>query len=309
MASLCFAHPILGAHETSPGHPERPERYGAALEAVLAEGYALREAPLAERQAALRVHTPLHLATLDAAHEAAGARGLVQLDPDTWMGPSSLEAAYRAAGGAIAAVDAAITGAARAAFVAARPPGHHAEPEAVMGFCLINSVAVAALHALEVHGLERVAVIDIDVHHGNGTQATAEREPRLFFASVHQDPLYPGTGHAHERGAHGNIRNAPLPPATRGRDWREAVERQLLGAVETFQPDMLLISAGFDGHAADPLAQFELDEDDYAWAGARLGRLARGLKVPAPVALLEGGYDLPALAAAAAAFAGALAQA
>lgn len=309
MASLCFAHPVLGAHETSPGHPERPERYDSALQAVLAEGYALTQAPWAQRDAVLKVHTRAHLATLDAAHQRVQAGGLVQLDPDTWMGPSSLEAAYRAAGGAIAAVDAAVAGAANAAFVAARPPGHHAEPEAVMGFCLINSVAVAALHALETLGLERVAVIDIDVHHGNGTQATAEREPRLFFASVHQDPLYPGTGHAHERGAHDNIRNAPLPAGTRGRAWREAVERQLLGALETFRPDLLLISAGFDGHAADPLAQFELDEDDYAWAGARLGRLARSLKVSAPVALLEGGYDLPALGRAAGAFAGALAQA
>ena len=286
-------------HRPPEGHPERVERLRAVHAAIDAAEVERRDALRAERAQLERVHTPAHVDRVFAASPTAGETAL---DPDTWMSPGSLEAALRAAGAGVAGVDAVLAGAAEGAFIACRPPGHHAEPDRAMGFCLFNTVAVAALHALEAHGLSRAAIVDIDVHHGNGTQAVAEGEPRLSFASIHQGWIYPGTGAAHETGTHGNIVNAPMEAGTRGPAWREAIETRLLPALAAQAPDILLISAGFDGHVADPLAGLALEEADYAWAGERLGAFAREHAQSRLVCVLEGGYDCPALEASAEAF-------
>jgi acetoin utilization deacetylase AcuC-like enzyme len=302
-AMLLFTHAAMLAHDPVPGHPEQPARLSAVIDALA--DVERREAPLAAREALLRVHPPAYVDALEAAF-AAAERARVQLDADTAIAPGSREAAYRAAGACVAAVDAVLADEDDMAFCAVRPPGHHAEPEQPMGFCVFNNVAVAALHALDAHGLGRVAVIDFDVHHGNGTQTIAEREPRLFFASTHQAPFYPGTGRADETGLNGNVVNAPLPAGADGVQWRRAMETRVLPALEAFAPELILVSAGFDAHRADPLAQLELDEADFAWAGKALlqhaARHCRGKLV----STLEGGYDLSALARSAAAYLGAL---
>ncbi len=231
---------------------------------------------------------------------AVPERGYAGIDADTILSPGSGEAALRAAGAAVAAVDAVVAGEARNAFCAVRPPGHHAEPGRAMGFCLFNNVAIGAARARAVHGLDRVAVIDFDVHHGNGTQASFERDPSLFYASTHQSPLYPGTGARSERGV-GNIVNVPLPPMAGSAEFRRGVEASILPALDAFAPDLVMVSAGFDAHRRDPLAQLMLVEEDYAWVTQRLlecaARHARGRLV----STLEGGYDLGALGASAAA--------
>ena len=216
------------------------------------------------------------------------------------MSPGSLEAAYRAAGAVCAAVDEVVSGAARNAFCAVRPPGHHAEPGRAMGFCIFNNVAVAALQARAVHGLQRIAVIDFDVHHGNGTQAMFEADADLVYVSTHQSPLYPGTGDAHERGL-GNILNVPLPPYAGSTAFRDAFADTLLPALEDFAPELVLISAGFDAHASDPLANLEMQDDDYAWVTRELIALAGRHAGGRLVSTLEGGYNLQALATATAA--------
>ncbi len=292
-------------HRPPEGHPERVERLRAVHAALAALKIEARDAPRAERAQLERVHTPAHVDHVFASSPDAGE---TPLDPDTWMSPGSLEAALRAAGAGVAAVDAVMAGEAEAAFVACRPPGHHAEPDRAMGFCLFNTVAIAALHALEAHGLGRAAVVDIDVHHGNGTQAAADREPRLGFASI-QGWIYPGTGAAHETGAHGHVVNAPMEAGTQGPAWREAVETRLLPVIEAQAPDILLVSAGFDGHGADPLAGLELNTADYAWAGERLAAFARQHAHSRLVCVLEGGYDCPALEASAEVFLRALSAA
>ena len=293
-------------HRPPEGHPERAERLRAVHAAIENAGVVRREAPRAERAQIERVHARAHI---DRVFSASPQAGETALDSDTWMSPGSLEAALRAAGAGVAGVDAVLAGEAEAVFAACRPPGHHAEPDRAMGFCLFNTVAIAAHHALEAHGLSRAAVIDIDVHHGNGTQAVAEAEPRLVFASIHQGWIYPGTGAAHETGTHGNIVNAPMEAGTRGLTWREAIETRLLPAIEAQAPDILLVSAGFDGHAADPLAGLELDAADYAWAGERLAAFARQHAHSRLVCVLEGGYDCPALEASTEAFLRALSAA
>jgi acetoin utilization deacetylase AcuC-like enzyme len=296
----------MARHGVPPGHPERPDRLAAALQGFQGLGFAEAEAPEAEDAVLARIHPWPYLAAMRQAFPAPG-QGLVALDSgDTFVDPGSREAAYRAAGAAVAAVDAVMTGQARTAFAVVRPPGHHAEPAQPMGFCIFNNIAVAALHALEAHGLGRVAIVDFDVHHGNGTQEAAEREPRMFFASTHASPLYPGTGHAHERGQHGNVLNAPLPPGADGAAWRRAMTTLVSPAIEAFAPEMLLVSAGFDAHADDPLAPLELVEDDYRWAGEEIAALALRLCKGRVVSVLEGGYSLGALTRSVRAYAGAL---
>ena len=302
---LLFTHPAMLAHAPPGGHPESPARLQAVLDALQALPLERRAAPLADRAAIARVHPERYIEALENAF-AEAADALVQLDPDTYVGPGSREAAYRAAGACVAAVDAVLGGEEELAFCAVRPPGHHAEPISAMGFCVFNNVAIAAMHALEAHGLSRVAVIDFDVHHGNGTQTVAEREPRLLFASTHQAPLYPGTGLAKETGVNHNVLNAPLPPGAGGAAWRAVMEARVLPALDAFAPELILVSAGFDAHADDPLAQMALGDEDFAWAGRCLRAAALRHCQGKLVSTLEGGYDLPALARSASAYLGAL---
>ncbi len=288
-----YTHAACLAHDTGPDHPERPARLRAVLHALEAAHPDLdwQQAPPASRGQLLRVHDP-HL--LDAVLESA-PRELQPLDPDTVLSPQSAEAALRAAGAGVAAVDAVLSGRTRRAFCAVRPPGHHATPAAAMGFCLFNNVAVAARHAIDRHGLERVAIVDFDVHHGNGTQAVFEREPRVLYASSHQWPLYPESGARNEAGC-GNIFNAPLPKGADGVDFRAAWREELLPAVEAFKPQLLLVSAGFDGHRRDPLAGLLLDTADFAWLTRELATIADRHADGRIVSTLEGGYDLATLA-------------
>ncbi len=234
---------------------------------------------------------------------AAGvpASGFAAIDADTFLSPGSLTAARRAAGAAVRAVDMVMAGEARNAFCAVRPPGHHAETLTAMGFCLFGNAVVGARHALDAHGLERVAIVDFDVHHGNGTQDLVWDDARILFASSQQMPLYPGSGAASERGAHGQIVNAPLPPGAGGPEFRAAFERGLLPALDAHAPQLIVISAGFDAHARDPLAGLDLHEDDFAWVTARLCDAADRHAQGRIVSTLEGGYDLSALAASVAA--------
>jgi len=305
MTTGLVTHPACLAHDTGTGHPERIDRLRAVL-AILQEPRfaALQhiEAPRAERADLVRVHVAKYV---DAVLAAIPASGHAMLDGDTIVSPGSGEAALRAAGAVIAAVDAVADGQVQNAFCAVRPPGHHAEAARAMGFCLFNNIAVAAAHARAVHGWQRVAVVDFDVHHGNGTQHMFEADPEMFFASSHQMPLYPGTGASGERGC-GNICNAPLPPGAGSAAFRAAMTDRLLPAVEAFQPDLLLVSAGFDAHHADPLANLNFDTEDYAWATERLVDLAGRHCQGRLVSTLEGGYDLDALAESAAAHVAAL---
>jgi len=288
-----YTHEACLLHDTGPAHPERPERLRVVVDA-LREAYPhldWRQAPIATRGQLLRVHSE-HL--LEAVLESNPAE-LMQLDPDTVLSPRSAEAALRAAGAVAAAVDAVMIGAARRAFCAVRPPGHHATSDAAMGFCLFNNIAVAARHAIDAHGLERVAVVDFDVHHGNGTQAIFEHDRRVLYASSHQAPLYPWTGERSETGA-GNIFNATLPPGSDGALFRRVWGDRLLPAIDDFAPQLLLISAGFDGHRRDPLAELQLDAADFGWLSEALVALADRHCQGRVVSALEGGYDLDALA-------------
>ncbi|WP_240096237.1 histone deacetylase family protein [Thermomonas flagellata] len=287
-----YTHRACLAHDPGPGHPECPPRLTALLEALRAglPGLDWRQAPVASRGQLLRVHAPALLAQVLDARPAVPQR----LDPDTVLGPGSGEAALRAAGAVVAAVDAVLGGDGGRAFCAVRPPGHHATADTAMGFCLFNNVAVGAAHALEAHGLARVAIVDFDVHHGNGTQAIFAADPRVLFLSSHQMPLYPGSGEACERGV-GNLGNAPLPPGADGAAFRAAWRGQLLPRLHDFRPQLLLVSAGFDGHRRDPLAQLQLEAEDFAWLTCELVACARRHAGGRIVSSLEGGYDLQAL--------------
>ena len=298
-----YTHPACLAHDTGPDHAERPARLTAVVDALRRALPALdwHEAPRASRGQLLRAHAP---ELLDAVLETHPAHRIL-LDPDTVLSPASAEAALRAAGAAVAAVDAVLTGKTRRAFCAVRPPGHHATGDVAMGFCLFNNIAVAALHALDKHGLERVAIVDFDVHHGNGTQAIFERDPRVLFASSHQWPLYPETGARNETGV-GNIVNMPLPVEAEGVLFRRAWADVLLPAVDDFRPQLLLVSAGFDAHWRDPLAQLRLQAGDYTWISEELVALANRHCGGRMVSSLEGGYDLAALAESSVAHVGAL---
>jgi acetoin utilization deacetylase AcuC-like enzyme len=306
MTTLLYSHPACLEHDPGPMHPERPARLEAVLAALEAPAFAdlrRREAPPATREQLARVHPEAYI---DAVFDAVPESGHVGLDADTVVSPGSGEAARRAAGALCAAVDAVMAGEAANAFCAVRPPGHHAEPARAMGFCLFNNVATGALQARAAHGLGRIAVVDFDVHHGNGTQAMFWDDARLFFASTHQMPLYPGTGSVSERGASGNIVNVPLAPGTGSEEFRDAMSQTVLPALRRFEPEFVLISAGFDAHADDPLAGLRFHEDDYAWATMEILALARDLCDGRVVSTLEGGYDLRALGASAAAHVAAL---
>ena len=296
MSTLLIAHPACLNHLTPPGHPERPDRLRAierALEAEKFSDLAREQAPLAELATVALAH-PMDY--VEAIEDASPKEGLVSLDGDTSMSPGSLEAALRAAGGAVLATDEVIGKKAANAFVATRPPGHHAESVRPMGFCLFNNVAVAARHAQKKHGIGRVAIMDFDVHHGNGTQEIFWKDPTVMYCSTHQMPLYPGTGAKSERGEHDNIVNAPLRAGDGGEQFREALETTILPRIEAFGPDLVIISSGFDAHIRDPLASLNFVEDDFAWATRKLMELADRKAGGRVVSVLEGGYDLQGLA-------------
>ncbi|MBC9208370.1 histone deacetylase family protein [Roseomonas aerophila] len=297
MSVLLLTHHSCLAHQNSEDHPESPDRLRAVLSALEAEDFAhlLREVapPATEAQLCL-AHPPDYVAQILAIRPQPGR--YVPLDSDTAMNHASAEAALHAAGAAVAAVDAVCTDASiRRAFCATRPPGHHAEPSRAMGFCFFGNAVIAARHAQRAHGLARVAILDFDVHHGNGTQAAVWDDPSILFASSHQSPCYPGTGDVSETGV-GNIVNAPLPPGADGAAFRAAWADRLLPAVEAFAPDLLVLSAGFDAHARDPLAQLRVREADFGWLTHEICRIADRLCGGRVVSLLEGGYDLDALA-------------
>jgi acetoin utilization deacetylase AcuC-like enzyme len=302
MVVSLITHPACLDHDTGPYHPECAERLRAVLAALETPEFShlIREhAPLATREQLCLVHPQDYVDAILSMSPAEGE--LIRLDPDTVVSAGSVEAARRAAGAAVQAVDAVMGGSVRAAFAAVRPPGHHAEPRRPMGFCLFNSVAVAALHGRTKWSAQRVAVVDFDVHHGNGTQAMFENDPDLFYGSSHQSPCYPGTGDASERGVAGNVVNAPLLPGTGTGAFRAAWTNTILPELDRFVPSLLIISAGFDAHRADPLAQLRLDTADFAWITDELMKIAARHCGGRLVSVLEGGYDLEALAASAAA--------
>jgi len=297
LTTLLYSHDDCLAHDTGASHPERPARLAAVEEALsLADFDDLdrREAPLGNREQIARVHPPVFVDNVFAAIPTAGMNFL---DPDTVASPGSGDAALRGVGAVCAAVDAVIGSEANNAFCAVRPPGHHAEPDRAMGFCLFNSVAIAAEHARQVHGLGRVAVVDFDVHHGNGTQAAFWQEANLMYASTHQYPYYPGTGAASEQGedSQGNIVNVPLAANAGSAEFRQGMIERILPALSDFAPELLIISAGFDGHAEDPLAQLNFSDDDFTWVTAELMSIADETAGGRIVSALEGGYDLDAL--------------
>ena len=301
MTTAFYTHKDCYAHVTPPGHPERVERLEAVAAALSESRFAIldrREAPLADETELLRCHPENYIARIKAAIPEQGNRAL---DADTHVSPGSRAAALRAVGAAGAAIDAVVTGEVSNAFCATRPPGHHAETAKPMGFCLFGTAAIAAKRALDHHGLSRVAVVDFDVHHGNGTQDLLWNEARSFFVGSHQMPLWPGTGQSDETGAHGNVMNLPLPPGTNGVGFRRAWEVHGLPALDAFAPELIVISAGFDAHEDDPLAQLGLREADFIWITEALCDLAETHAGGRVVSTLEGGYDLNALAASTAA--------
>jgi acetoin utilization deacetylase AcuC-like enzyme len=296
MTTLYLCHSAALDHRTPPGHPERADRIRAIERLLEAERFSslLREqAPLATDEQIGRVHPQAYL---DALRTAAPREGFVRVDADTTLSPGTMEAALRGAGAAARAVDEVMTGAVRNAFVAMRPPGHHAERTTPMGFCFFNNAAVAARHAQAAHGAERVAILDWDVHHGNGTQDIFWSDPTVLYASTHEMPLYPGTGARSERGEHGTVVNAPLRAGDDGEVFREALRTAVLPRMEAFGPDLIVISAGFDAHWRDPLANLRLIEADFAWATREVMAIAERRCGGRVVSLLEGGYDLDGLA-------------
>lgn len=293
MSVAFISHPACRLHEMG-RHPEQPARLAAIEERLrttgLYEALDHREAPAVDLDLLRQVHEPFHV---DNVIGSAPGEGYSHLDPDTAMNPHSLEAALRAAGAAQFGVDLVLGGKARRAFCAVRPPGHHAERDRAMGFCLFNNVATGALHALLNHGLERVAILDFDVHHGNGTEDIVRGDERILFCSTFQHPFYPGSGADCDAT---NVVNTPLPAGSDGAALRAAVERDWLPRLRDFAPQLLLISAGFDAHAADPLAGLNFREEDYRWVTARLCERADDSAAGRIVSCLEGGYELDALA-------------
>jgi acetoin utilization deacetylase AcuC-like enzyme len=296
MSTLLIAHDACLNHLTPTGHPERPDRVRALNRVFEQEQFATlarEQAPMGERADIVRVHPEDYVAALD---EAMPEDGLVRIDGDTVMSPGTGEAIWRGVGGSVLAVDEVLAGKAKNAFVAMRPPGHHAETRTPMGFCLFNNVAIAARHAQKVHGIGRVVIVDFDVHHGNGTQEIFWNDPTVMYASTHEMPLFPGTGSAGERGASDNIVNAPLRAGDGGERFKQAFEDRILPRIEAFGPEFLIISAGFDAHTRDPLANLNLLEDDYSWVTKKLMDVADKHCGGRLVSVLEGGYDLEGLA-------------
>jgi acetoin utilization deacetylase AcuC-like enzyme len=300
MTTALISHADCLDHATPEGHPERADRLRALDQTLQDEAFMFLQrvdAPLAEDAAILRAHPQSHLDRVTALIPQAGD---APIDSDTFVSPGSLRAARRAAGAQVLAVDMVLSGEVSNAFCATRPPGHHAEANRSMGFCLFNNAAIGALHAIEAHGLHRVAIVDFDVHHGNGAQDIFERDGRVMYCSSHEYPLYPGTGAPGERGV-GNIVNATLPSMATGREFREVYEAMILPALERFRPELLYISAGFDAHARDPLATLQLSERDFVWVTNALCDVADRHCGGRIVSTLEGGYDLEGLARSAAA--------
>ncbi|HSO46787.1 MAG TPA: histone deacetylase family protein [Rhizobiaceae bacterium] len=295
MSTRYYHHPICLEHLMPPGHPERPDRLRAVEEALSDERFHFldrQEAPEADPEQFTLAHPRSHIERMES---LIPQTGLVRIDEDTTASPKSWEAVKRSVGAAIAAVDGVFRGEFPNAFCAMRPPGHHAEKTNAMGFCLVNTVAIAARHAQKAHGAERVAIVDFDVHHGNGTQDIFWDDKSVLFASTHQMPLYPGTGALSETGA-GNIFNAPLREGDSGQQFREAFLSRILPAIDSFQPDLIIVSAGFDAHWRDPLAGLQLTGQDFDWVTGRLMELAGRHCGNRLVSVLEGGYDLQGLA-------------
>jgi len=300
MVTHLFTHRDCLFHDTGYEHPEKADRLRMVwqyLEEEEFENIVHHEASMGDTSLLELAHTVDYINSIKAARPSSG---IIQLDPDTFMSPGSYDAALRGVGAVRDAVDLVMTQSKTNSFCAIRPPGHHAEADRAMGYCLFNNVAIAALYAQKAYGIERVAVIDFDVHHGNGTQAIFENDPSVFYGSTHQEaPFYPGTGHKHETGV-GNIVNSPLPEGSGSNEFRAAIERDILPALINFDPQLLIISAGFDGHHLDPRAGLNLDEADYVWVSEKLLEIAANCCDGRVISVLEGGYDLVGLAQSAA---------
>jgi acetoin utilization deacetylase AcuC-like enzyme len=308
MPTLFITHPACLNHLTPPGHPERPDRLRAIERAFADERFRSlirAEAPAADLDTIALCHP---IAYVTAIRDASPKNGMVQLDADTSMSPGSFEAALRAAGGGVHAVDEVVAGRASNAFVATRPPGHHTETARPMGFCLFNNAAIAARYAQKRHGIDRAAVVDFDVHHGNGSQDIFWSDKTVMYCSTHQMPLYPGTGARSERGDHDTVVNAPLSPGDGGPQFREAFESTILPRLRNFHPELIVVSAGFDAHQRDPLANLNFVEADFLWATQKIMEVAQASANGRVVSMLEGGYDLEGLANSAAAHVSALMQ-
>ena len=297
MSTLIFTHDDCLDHLPGPGHPESPARLQAVLQALRTPEFARaawREAPMADHEMLLRVHTPGYVDEVESLQPDDGYQALDA--GDTVMSPGSWRAVMRCVGAACAGVDAVVAGEARNVFCATRPCGHHAEADRAMGFCIFNQAAIAALHAQARHGLARVAVVDFDVHHGNGTQNAFYRKPDLFYGSCHQAPFYPGTGARHETGVAGNIVNVPLARGCNSATFRQRMAEDLLPALRRFGADLVIVSAGFDAHHQDPLGGLQLTDDDYHWITRELMTVADASAGGRLVSVLEGGYSLEGLA-------------
>ena len=295
MSTLLISHPACLEHLTPLGHPERPDRLRAveqALEAEKFQSLVREQAPMASLEHIALCHPMDYIEEI---RDAAPNEGIVHLDADTSMSPGSFEAALRAAGGAMFAVDEVLAKKASNAFVATRPPGHHAETARPMGFCFFDNVAIAARYAQQRHGIARAAIVDFDVHHGNGSQEIFWSDKSVMYCSTHQMPLFPGTGAVIESGEHNTVVNAPLRPGDGGELFRAALETRVLPRLADFRPELIIISAGFDAHMRDPLASINLDENDFVWATQKLMDIADGCAGGRIVSVLEGGYDLRAL--------------